>query len=71
MRLREMLRGRSRQVAAGMRRRATWRGLPTKERAGVDKGANYLGKYRAYLHYDEYLAAGLPIATGVIEGACR
>jgi hypothetical protein len=24
-----------------------------------------------YLHYHEYLAAGLPIATGVIEGACR
>jgi len=24
-----------------------------------------------YLRYDTYLAAGLPIATGVIEGACR
>jgi hypothetical protein len=23
------------------------------------------------LHYDEYLAKGFPIATGVIEGACR
>jgi hypothetical protein len=23
------------------------------------------------MKYDEYLAAGLPIATGVIEGACR
>jgi hypothetical protein len=23
------------------------------------------------LKYDEYLAAGLPIVTGVIEGACR
>lgn len=69
--LREILRGRSRQVAAGMRRSATLRGLTAKERAGVDKCANYLGKYRAYLHYDRYLAAGLPIATGVIEGACR
>ena len=70
-RLREILRGRSRQVAAGMRRRATRRGLSQKERQGVEKGANYLLKYRDYLHYDEYLAAGLPIATGVIEGACR
>ena len=26
---------------------------------------------RSYLHYDRYLAAGYPIATGVIEGACR
>jgi hypothetical protein len=71
VRLREILRGRSRQVAAGMRRSATVRGLTAKERTGVDKCANYLGKYRAYLHYDKYLAAGLPIATGVIEGACR
>ncbi|MFV0444175.1 MAG: hypothetical protein ACK5Q5_11455, partial [Planctomycetaceae bacterium] len=23
------------------------------------------------MRYDEYLAAGYPIATGVIEGACR
>ncbi len=23
------------------------------------------------MHYDAALAAGLPIATGVIEGACR
>ena len=70
-RLREILRGRSSLVAAGMRRSATRRGLSAKERQGVEKCANYLLKYRDYLHYDEYLAAGLPIATGVIEGACR
>ena len=23
------------------------------------------------MHYDQYLAAGWPIASGVIEGACR
>ena len=23
------------------------------------------------MHYDQYLAAGYPIASGVIEGACR
>ena len=28
-------------------------------------------EYAPYLHYDRYLAAGYPIATGVIEGACR
>ena len=28
-------------------------------------------KYASYLHYDGYLAAGYPIATGVIAGACR
>jgi hypothetical protein len=28
-------------------------------------------KYGDYLRYDQYLAKGCPIATGVIEGACR
>ena len=37
----------------------------------MDKCADYLLKYRDFLHYDQYLAAGYPIATGVIEGACR
>ncbi len=70
-RLLEILRGNSSLVAAGLRRSATLRGLCQQERAPLDRCANYLLKYRDYLHYDEYLAAGLPIATGVIEGACR
>ncbi|MGH7261825.1 MAG: ISKra4 family transposase [Nitrospiraceae bacterium] len=70
-RLLEILRGRSSQVAAGMRRSATLRGLSAKTRRPLDKCADYLLKYRAYLRYDQYLEAGLPIATGVIEGACR
>lgn len=70
-RLLEILRGRSSRVAAGIRRSATLRGLRDKARKPVDQCADYLLKYRDYLRYDEYLAAGLPIATGVIEGACR
>jgi hypothetical protein len=37
----------------------------------VDTCARYLRNHSAYLRYDDYLAQGLPIATGVIEGACR
>jgi len=70
-RLLEILRGRSSDVAAGMRRSATLRKLTPKQRAAVDTCADYLLKYRPYLRYDAYLSAGLPIATGVIEGACR
>ena len=70
-RLLAILRGRSQSVAAGLRRLATVRKLNVKERAPLDKCADYLSKYREYLRYDEYLAAGYPIATGVIEGACR
>jgi hypothetical protein len=67
----EILRGRASYVAAGMRRSATRRHLPKKQRAPVDRCANYLLSYKPYLAYDRYLAAGLPIASGVIEGACR
>ncbi|MGH6803428.1 MAG: ISKra4 family transposase [Methyloceanibacter sp.] len=70
-RLAEILRGHSSRVAAGMTRSATLRGLSTLERAPIDACAGYLLKYREFLRYDQYLAAGYPIATGVIEGACR
>jgi len=70
-RLLEILRGKSSLVAAGMRRSATKLKMTKKQRVPVDKCAAYLLKYRPYLHYDQYLAAGLPIASGVIEGACR
>jgi hypothetical protein len=70
-RLAEILRGHSSLVAAGMRRSATLRSLSDLERAPIDDCADYLLKYREFLHYDRYLAKGYPIATGVIEGACR
>jgi hypothetical protein len=70
-RMLEILRGRSSTVAAGMTRSATLRGIPAKAREPIDRCANYLIKYREFLRYDEYLAKGYPIATGVIEGACR
>ena len=37
----------------------------------MDDCARYLSNHSPYLRYDRYLAKGLPIATGVIEGACR
>lgn len=37
----------------------------------LKKAANCLHKLRHYIRYNEFLEAGLPIATGVIEGACR
>jgi hypothetical protein len=70
-RMLEILRGRSSVVAAGMTRSATLRGIPATAREPIDRCANYLIKYREFLRYDEYLAKGYPIATGVIEGACR
>jgi hypothetical protein len=70
-RLVRLLHGHSRHVAAGIRRSATLRKLSSEQRIPVDKCADYLLKYAEFLRYDQYLKAGLPIATGVIEGACR
>ena len=70
-RLLGILRGRAPHVAAGMRRSATRQGLAEEARVGVDACADYLLKYASYVRYDRYLEEGLPIATGVIEGACR
>jgi hypothetical protein len=66
-----ILKGKASHVAAGMRRSATKRNLSKDQRAPIDTCARYLLNNRRYLRYDEYLKQGFPIATGVIEGACR
>jgi hypothetical protein len=67
----EVLRGKAILVAGGIRRSATLRAMTAAERQAVDDCADYLLNYSPYLHYDKALADGVPIATGVIEGACR
>lgn len=71
VRLLEILCGNASHVAAGMRRSATLRKLSKANRKPVDTCAGYLLKNKRCLQYDQYLKQGLPIATGVIEGACR
>ena len=66
-----LLHGEASLVAAGIRRSATKRGFARAQRKAMDKCADYLLKNAKYMRYDEYLARGFPIATGVIEGACR
>jgi hypothetical protein len=68
---REILSGNAGLVAAAIRRTATRRGLTAQQRAGADTAADYLHNKKRYLDYPTALAAGWPIATGVIEGACR
>jgi len=59
------------QVAAGIRRSATRQGLCKTQRKSADKCATYLKNNRRYLDYAKALRCGFPIATGVVEGACR
>lgn len=67
----KILQGKSSEVGAGIRRSATLRGLSIDKRRNADKCADYLISKRQMLRYDVYLAQGFPIATGIIEGACR
>lgn len=66
-----VLQGKATRVAAGLRRAATRRGLDPPQRAGADACATYLINKERYLDYPTALHNGWPIATGVIEGACR
>ena len=66
-----ILEGNARDVAAGIRRRATAARLSKQKRIKADACARYLTNKADYLDYPTALAAGWPIATGVIEGTCR
>ena len=68
---RAILAGNARRVATSIRRQATTARLSTARRAGADTCATYLTNKTPYLDYPTALADGWPIATGVIEGACR
>jgi hypothetical protein len=58
-------------VIADIQRSVAQRGLSTADRKPVDKCIHYFTRNAHWMRYREFLAAGLPIATGVIEGACR
>jgi hypothetical protein len=45
--------------------------LPAATRTRLAEIHGYFERHRDRIHYDQYLAAGYPIASGVIEGACR
>jgi hypothetical protein len=66
-----ILEGKAGIVAAAIRRKATKLGLSEEKRAKADRTADYLLNKAPYLDYPTALTNGWPIATGVIEGACR
>ena len=70
-RLLRILQGQAQGVIRGLRRMATERGLSGQRLKEATTACNYLENNLERMRYDEYLAAGYPIASGVIEGACR
>jgi hypothetical protein len=70
-RLLRILRGEISAVITGMRRMASSRNLKGEALKAVTTACNYFENNAQRMRYDEYLQAGYPIASGVIEGACR
>ena len=70
-RLRLLLEGKVRGVISGLRQMGTKHGLKGAKARALAVVANYLENNQDFMRYDEYLAAGYPIGSGVAEGACR
>ena len=70
-RLLRFLGGEVHGVITGLRQMATRRWLTGAEPKEIDTVCGYFTTHACRMRYDEYLAQGCPIATGVIEGACR
>lgn len=66
-----ILHGRAKAVAATLRSVATNPRTGHLDLTAMDKAATYLENNHQHLRYDTALAAGWPIATGMIEGSCR
>jgi hypothetical protein len=66
-----VLEGHATKVAGAIRRQATNARLDPTQRKLADDAANYLTTLAPYLDYPSALKSGWPIATGIVEGACR
>ena len=70
-RLDRLLSGEVHGVITGLRRMATTRRLKGEQRKTIDAVCRYFENNQHRMRYETYLRQGYPIATGVIEGACR
>lgn len=67
----QILRGKVLSVIRSWKRQAAGRHLSPHARKQLRQIIGYFQSNRQRMRYDEYLARGYPIASGVIEGACR
>jgi hypothetical protein len=70
-RLKRLLEGQVSGVVRGLRAMGTRRRLGAAKRKRLEVICGYFRKNAPRMRYDDYLAKGYPIASGVIEGACR
>lgn len=70
-RLQLLLEGKVNEVIAGLSRRLRTHEVSKEKTQTVQKVIGYFRNNREHMRYDEYMAAGYPIGSGVVEGACR
>jgi hypothetical protein len=69
--LRMLLEGKVRYVISGLNQMKTRRELKGTRRKTIEEVTGYFRRNRDRMKYEEYLAKGYPIGSGVAEGACR
>ena len=65
-----ILQGRVGYVIGGLRQILTKQQLRKSVRETLAKVVTFFHNHRHWMRYDAYLAAGLPVGTGVVESAC-
>jgi hypothetical protein len=67
----KILSSQTKAVIATFQQMAQDKQYSAKQRSQLEKTATYFQRNLPYMDYDTYLKRGWPIASGVIEGACR
>ena len=67
----KMLSGNIKNVVKALRCKATYYGIKGKQLKQLQQACTYFDNNASRMRYDQYLVGGYPIASGVIEGACR
>jgi hypothetical protein len=67
----KILSGQTQQIITSFQKMAQDQQYTTTQRTQLEKTATYFQRNLPFMAYDTYLKQGWPIASGVIEGACR
>lgn len=65
-----ILQGRVGMVIGGLKQTMSKRKLKANQRKALEDAINYFENHREWMHYDDYLALGYPIGSGVVESTC-
>lgn len=69
--LRALLSGRVGRVIGGFKQMLTKGRVTAAQKRALNKTITYLDNHRHMMAYDQYLAKGYPVASGLIEGTCN